>query len=140
MAVSFQVQLVTPTGIVFDGAVASVVARNPLGEFGVLADHVNFVTSLVPCLLTIEQEDGARRTWVIAGGLAEVRDGAMIVLANAAETPETVDRSAAERDERSAEQKVGVMSMYESDYAAAAEELAMARARIRGASLEQPQH
>ena len=58
MATTFAFKLVTPTGVLFDGQVEQVTAVNPLGEFGVLADHINYITSLVPGLLTIRTADG----------------------------------------------------------------------------------
>ena len=48
MADTFQFKLVTPTGVLFDGAVEQVTAVGALGEFGVLPLHINFITSLVP--------------------------------------------------------------------------------------------
>ena len=58
MATTFAFKLVTPTGVLFDGQAEQVNAVNPLGEFGVLADHTNYITSLVPGLLTIRTADG----------------------------------------------------------------------------------
>ena len=48
MAATFPFTLVTPTGVVAEGQAEQVTAIGPLGEFGVLADHINFITSLVP--------------------------------------------------------------------------------------------
>ena len=58
MATTFAFKLVTPTGVLFDGQAEQVNAVNPLGEFGVLADHTNYITSLVPGLLTIRTAEG----------------------------------------------------------------------------------
>ncbi len=96
MAETFQLRLVTPTGVVFEGPVTEVTAHSPLGEFGVLALHINYITSLVPGLLRADRENGAADHWVVSGGLAEVKDGAMTVLASGAETPDKVDAHAAE--------------------------------------------
>ena len=58
MATTFAFKFVTPTGVLFDGQAEQVNAVNPLGEFGILADHTNYITSLVPGLLT---RSGLRR-------------------------------------------------------------------------------
>ncbi len=95
MAQTFPFRLVTPTGIVFEGDAEEVSAIGPLGEFGVLPDHINFITSLVPGVLEARLPDGTTMHWVVSGGLAEVKDGVMTVLASTAESPERIDASAA---------------------------------------------
>jgi F-type H+-transporting ATPase subunit epsilon len=129
MPATFQFQLVTPTGVVFDGAVEQVTAHGPLGEFGVLADHTNFVTSLVPGVVTLRLADGGSRSFVVSGGLVEVRDGTMTMLADGAQRPQSLDRASAEEAERAAESRIASMSTYDPDYAAAEHELMLARAR-----------
>jgi F-type H+-transporting ATPase subunit epsilon len=134
MAEIFQFRLVTPTGVVFDGAVEEVTATNLRGEFGVLADHINFISSLVPCLLQVNTADGAKETWVLSGGLAEVKDGAMTVLADGAVAAAAIDLAAAEREEREADEKLATLSFYDADYAGAHDLLLLARALTRAAS------
>ncbi len=67
MAASFQFRLITPTGVVFEGTVEEVSAIGPLGEFGVLADHINFITSLVPGVLEARLAEGRAMHWVVSG-------------------------------------------------------------------------
>ena len=62
MAATFPFRLVTPTGIVFEGEAAEVSAIGPLGEFGILPEHINFITSLVPGILEARLPDGTRCT------------------------------------------------------------------------------
>ena len=136
MADSFQFRLITPTGVVFDGAALEVSAIGPLGEFGVLAAHTDFITSLVPGVLEAKQPGTAAKHWVVSGGLAEVKDGAMTVLAGGAEAPESLDANAAARDEQAADAVLSQKSFYDSDYGAAAEALQLARARKEGAGIK----
>src|SRR5690348_17616188 len=90
MANTFALKVVTPTGIVFEGEAEEVTAENPIGQFGVLPEHINFITSLVPCILEIRLAGGEKLYYVVSGGLAEVKDGAMTVLADSAEEPGTI--------------------------------------------------
>jgi F-type H+-transporting ATPase subunit epsilon len=137
MAESFQLNLVTPTGIVFQGLVIEVIAWGPLGQFGVLAEHINFITSLVPGVMEIIEPDGAHEYWVVSGGLAEVREGVMTVLADSAEAPAKLDATEAAREEELADAKVSTMSTYDPDYEAAHHELELARAHVEAATLHQ---
>jgi F-type H+-transporting ATPase subunit epsilon len=140
MAETFAVKLVTPTGIVFEGQAEMVTAVGPLGEFGVLPNHINFVSSLVPSLLEVRKSENEAERWVISGGLAEVKDGAMTILANDAETPSQIDLAAAQSEEQQADKQISTMSAYEPGYAEIDEMLQLARARIRAASSGSPAH
>ncbi len=136
MAPAFPFRLVTPTGIVFEGDAEEVSAIGPLGEFGVLADHINFITSLVPGVLEARMPDGTAMHWVVSGGLAEVKNGVMTVLASSAESPETVDAAAASAEVRQADEKFSNMSFYDPNYAAAQDALKLALARVEAAALK----
>ncbi len=136
MAETFPLKLVTPTGVVFDGPVIEVTAEGALGQFAVLAKHINYITSLVPGVLRINLDDGGVENWVVSGGLAEVRDGVMTVLAYGAERPALIDAQAAAADEKAAADRIATLSAYEDEYTAAAEALLLARARIAAVALE----
>ena len=136
MASTFPFRLVTPTGIVFEGDALEVSAIGPLGEFGVLPEHINFITSLVPGVLEAKLPDGTAMHWVVSGGLAEVKDSVMTVLASSAESPETVDAGAASAEVQQADEKFSNLSFYDPNYQAAQEALQLARARVEAASLK----
>src|SRR5258707_13565899 len=118
--------MLTPTGIGFEGEAAEISAVGPLGEFGVLPEHINFITSLVPGVLEAQLPDGSKMHWVVSGGLAEVKDGVMTVLASSAESPESVDASAAAEEAKEADQKFSTMSFYDPNYAATQDALKLA--------------
>jgi F-type H+-transporting ATPase subunit epsilon len=129
MADTFQFKLVTPTGVLFDGAVEQVTAVGALGEFGVLPLHINFITSLVPGILTLKVTDNTFQEFLLAGGLAEVKDGVMTVLALEAQTPSAVDTAAALSEIGPAEERLANLSMFDPRYEEAVQELAVARVR-----------
>ena len=136
MASTFPFRLVTPTGIVFEGDTAEVSAVGPLGEFGVLPEHINFITSLVPGLLEAQLPDGSKMHWVVSGGLAEVKDSVLTVLASSAESPETIDGSAAKTEMKEADEKFSTMSFYDPNYPATQEALKLAEARVEATALK----
>ncbi len=136
MAATFKFRLITPTGVVFEDSVEEVSAIGPLGEFGVLADHINFITSLVPGVLEVQLSEGQVMHWVVSGGLAEVKDGVLTVLASSAETPESVDGAAAAAEVQEADSKFSNLSFYDPDYAPAQEALMLARARVEAAAIK----
>ncbi len=136
MAAAFPFRLVTPTGIVFEGDAAEVSAIGPLGEFGILPEHINFITSLVPGVLEARLPDGTAMHWVVSGGLAEVKDSVLTVLASSAESPERIDSAAAAAEVQQADEVFSNTSFYDPSYAAAQDALKLAQARVEAASLK----
>jgi F-type H+-transporting ATPase subunit epsilon len=136
MAATFPFRLVTPTGIVFEGDAAEVSAIGPLGEFGILPEHINFITSLVPGVLEARLPDGTAMHWVVSGGLAEVKDSVLTVLANSAESPERIDSAAAAAEVQQADEVFSNTSFYDPSYAAAQDALKLAQARVEAANLK----
>jgi F-type H+-transporting ATPase subunit epsilon len=133
MAETFPLELVTPIGIVYQGEVEEVTAWNPIGQFGVLPNHINFITSLVPGVVEIKLP-GEMRYYVVSGGLAEVKDGKMTILADSAEEPTTIDVAGVEGFLREIEHEIGELSMYEEAFEAKQHDLLLARARHRAAT------
>ena len=136
MPPSFPFKLITPTGVVFAGDVEEVTAHSLLGEFGVLADHINFITSLVPGVLEAQMPDGTKRHWVVSGGLAEVKDGVLTVLASGAEEPATLDPGSAAAELQAAEERFSEVSFYEPEYPEVQEALMLARAHVEAAAMK----
>jgi F-type H+-transporting ATPase subunit epsilon len=140
MAETFQFRLVTPTGIIFEGPVEEVSAWGPLGEFGVLAEHINFITSLVPGVMKVKMPGGSIKRWVVSGGLAEVKDGVMTALASGAEAPEDLDPNSAIGELQEAEEKFDNVSFYQPEYVVAREALLLARARVEATTTRSSTH
>jgi len=53
-----RLELITPAEVILDIKVRRIVAEAPDGAFGMLPRHADFVTLLVPGILTYETEDG----------------------------------------------------------------------------------
>lgn len=127
MADTFLFRLVTPTGVLFDGPVEQVTAVGALGEFGVLPLHINYITSLVPGVLTIKVNEGRFEELWLAGGLAEVKDGVMTVLATDALQPQQIDIQKATSEVPVADAKVAGLSFYDLGYPEAVQAAQVAR-------------
>jgi len=85
--------LVSPEKLLFSGAVDQVDVPGSEGDFGVLAGHAPFVTTLRPGVLTVHREGGTLRV-AVSGGFAEVSDKGLTVLADVAVPVEDVNRDA----------------------------------------------
>ncbi|MCK8465528.1 ATPase [Aliiroseovarius sp. S1339] len=69
MASDMQINLRLPSKVLFDGAATHLRGEAADGGFGILPNHVDFVTALVPSVLLIRQADGVERIFGIDEGL-----------------------------------------------------------------------
>ena len=118
MAETLQLRIVTPTRLLFDERVREITAPGTLGEFGVLPNHIAFLTSLEIGTLRYRAEDEPQRI-AIRGGFAEVADNVMTVLAEDAAFPEDVDPDAARAELAAANAQLRELSPLEPAFAAA---------------------
>ena len=84
-----RLEVVTPTGALVDLEIQSVTAPGTLGEFNVLAEHQPGLVMLSGG--AVRYEGGESGAVFIRGGIAEVRPDGLLILADEACTPETVD-------------------------------------------------
>ncbi len=97
-----RLQLVTPNRQVLDTEIEEVYAPGTQGEFGVLPQHVNFLTSLDTGALRY-RTDGKDHWVAVSGGVAEVLADGVTILADSAELAEEIDLDAAKASAASAE-------------------------------------
>ncbi len=77
---TYLLNISSPDGKIFSGAVVSLSVRGVEGEFAVLADHVPFITSVVKGKCIIELEDGSLKQGTTEGGLITVGKGEVTYL------------------------------------------------------------
>jgi F-type H+-transporting ATPase subunit epsilon len=132
MTDEIQLRVVTPREMLLDEPVLEVTAPGTAGEFGVLPNHITFLSSLEAGVLSVRTDAGVRRL-AVRGGFAEVSDNVMTVLIDAAELAEDVDRAGAEADLRAAQERLEDLSPLDPDYAAAEADRRWAQARLEAA-------
>jgi len=130
-------ELATPTRLLVSAEVDEVVAPGSEGYFGVLPGHAPFLTTLGTGELTYRQGQQVNAVAVF-GGFAEVTPEHVIVLAEAAEVPEEIDRARAESARQRAEARVSGRSpsgaREEIDFTRALAALARALTRLQVAN------
>ena len=129
MATAFQLRIVTPNRLLLDEQVREVTGPGSLGEFGVLPDHITFLTSLEIGTLSYRTDRDVRRL-AVRGGFAEVMDNVMTVLADDAALPEDIDSVKVRTDLQAAEAQLKDLSPLDDAYAAAAASRQWAQARL----------
>lgn len=89
---TFHFDLVSPEKLAFSGEVDQVDIPGMEGDFGVLAGHAPVVAAIRPGILTVTT-GGTREKIIVLGGLAEVSDNRLTVLADVATSLEDLDRA-----------------------------------------------
>jgi F-type H+-transporting ATPase subunit epsilon len=114
----FELRVVTPRRLLLEEEVREVTAPGTVGEFGVLPDHITFLTSLEIGTMSFRTDRGVQRV-AVRGGFAEVADNVMTVLADDALFAEDVDTAAARADLQEADAKLHGLSPLDEAFAAA---------------------
>ena len=89
---TFHFDLVSPEKLAFSGEVDQVDVPGVEGDFGVLAGHAPVVAAIRPGILTITS-GGTHQKIIVLGGLAEVSDKGLTVLADVATSIQDLDRT-----------------------------------------------
>jgi len=81
---TIQLEIVTPSGVVFNSPVKSVTLPGAEGEFGVLPEHASLVSLLTAGIIDIEREDGNTESVAMDWGYAKVSSDKCVVLIDTA--------------------------------------------------------
>ena len=106
MANSFLLRIVTPSHDVYEGLVQRVFLKNKDGEFEVLANHENMITSTVPNIARFVDEKGETHELFISTAIVNIIKGEVIICSDAAEFAEDIDFNRAEAAKKRAEEKM----------------------------------
>src|SRR3954470_23876539 len=90
---TFHFDLVSPEKLAFSGEVDQVDVPGVEGDFGVLAGRAPVVASVRPGILTVTT-GGTHQKIIVLGGIAEVSDKGLTVLADVATSIQDIDRAA----------------------------------------------
>ena len=89
---TFHFDLVSPEKLAFSGEVDQVDIPGVEGDFGVLAGHAPVVAAIRPGILTVTA-GGRHEKIIVLGGLAEVSESGLTVLADVATSLDELDRA-----------------------------------------------
>lgn len=103
MATPFHLQIVTPDGSEFDSQATRVIVRSIAGDVAIMAKHTNYCTALGMGEARVTLEDGTVRTAACIGGMLNVMDGEVRVIATTWEWKEDIDLSRAQKAKEKAE-------------------------------------
>ena len=99
------VQVVTPDGLKYDHHASFIHAVTKDGQIGILPGHINLIAPLEVDELKVRRvDDESHVDWIaVNGGIIEVIDDFITIIANSAERDRDIDVSRAERAKQRAE-------------------------------------
>jgi len=81
---TLKLEILTPSGLIFDGQAVSVTLPGEEGEFGVLPHHASLTTLLSSGVIDIEKEDKKIESVVVNWGVVQVDEEKVVVLVDGA--------------------------------------------------------
>ena len=81
---TLQLEVLTPSGPIYNGPAQSVTLPGEEGEFGVLPQHVSLTTLLQAGVVDIHKEDGKTESIVVNWGVVQITNNKVVVLVDGA--------------------------------------------------------
>jgi F-type H+-transporting ATPase subunit epsilon len=81
---TLQLEVLTPSGPIFNGVAKSVTLPGEEGEFGVLPEHVSLTTLLQAGVVDIQKENGKIESIVVNWGVVQITQNKVVVLVDGA--------------------------------------------------------
>ena len=100
-----RLKIVTPDREFYNDTVDMLIAKSEIGEFAILKNHLPMVASLQISYLKIKK-DGELRFATIAGGYLTMKDNEIVVISDAVEWREEIDKERAIRAKEEAERRL----------------------------------
>ncbi len=76
-----KIEIISPTGVIFEGQCSMAVVPSVAGEIGVMQDHEAFVSSLKEGkVLVYNDKQEVVKEVDVAGGFAEISDGQKLIV------------------------------------------------------------
>lgn len=92
-----ELEIVSPVKVVYQGLVESLTAPGVMGEFQILYNHAAMVAVLQVGIIKLVDERGAKKSFSTSGGILEVKNNKISVLADTIEGTQEIDIERAKR-------------------------------------------
>ena len=130
----FKFELYTPYSRFFSDEIEALTLTLPDGEITIYADHSFFTAPVTAGFAIIRIRDGVRKNAFVSEGVLEVKSHNTILMADAAEWPEEIDRGRAEKALAAAEETINAGTFkFETTAAEAAARRAKFRLQVKDA-------
>ena len=105
MADVFDLEIISPERVFYEGKVTFVEMTTTEGEIGIYKNHIPLTGVLVPCIVTIHEENEVKQAAVHSGFVVILKDKIKI-MAEVAEWPDEIDENRANEAKIRAERRL----------------------------------
>lgn len=105
MAEMFELKIIEPDGMFYEGQASFLEFASVMGEMGVYANHIPLTTILTPGVVKIHN-DGQVKKAAVMGGFIEIQKDRITVMAENAEWPDEIDVERARAAKKRAEERL----------------------------------
>ena len=106
MADTFEMKVITPERVFYEGTASMVEFTTTEGDIGVFAHHIPLTTVVAPGILTITEDETVKKVAGIYSGFAQITGDNVTILAESAEWPGEIDLNRAEKAEQRARKRL----------------------------------
>ena len=107
---TFQLELITPDGVIYSEQCQNLIANTESGEIGILPNHADLKTALKHAPLRFQTQNGKNEFAAVLGGILEVCDNKVTVISDYAEKGSDIDEVEAEREKEKAETELKILN------------------------------
>lgn len=125
---TFEVKVITPERVFYEGTASMIEFTTTEGDIGVYAHHIPLTTVLAPGIVTVTESEDNKKVAGVYSGFAEIQGDKVTLLAEAAEWPDEIDVSRAEAAEKRARERLEAKAK---DLDLVRAELALRKALVR---------
>ncbi len=126
----FPIHIYGADGIFYEGECESVSVPAVDGQYGILADHANLITAIVPGTMTFCVPGEPQQRAAVSGGIMKVEEGDVLILVDSVLRPEEIDERRA-RAEADAAKEAMLQKLSRQEYLSAQAQLARAVSQLR---------
>ena len=105
MAELFELRIIKPDGMFYEGEASFLEFNSVGGEMGVYANHIPLTTILAPGVVKIHHSGDVKKSAVL-GGFIEIQKDRITVMAEEAQWPEEIDLERAKAAKKRAEERL----------------------------------
>jgi F-type H+-transporting ATPase subunit epsilon len=105
MAGTLHLEVVTPEKVLVSQEVDMVVVPGTEGEFGILPEHINFLSGIIPGELRYSYQE-KKEYMAVTTGFAEVSNNRVSILVDSAEKAHDIDRERAQKSMERAQKRL----------------------------------
>lgn len=125
----FDLQIVTPDGLLYNGTAQKLILRTTEGDVGILAKHADYVAALDIGVARIVTGEGERKA-ACSGGMLSVTNGVVRVVASTFEWGDDIDIARAKRARERAQSRLDATDRSDFEHSLAEIKLKKSLARI----------